>query len=289
MQYISEWFATGERVQVHGHAPRRIFCKTTGRGPWLTFLHGFPTCSWDWARLAPALSAHNRLLFLDFLGFGDSDKPARHRYSIFEQADLVQAVWRHFGVSETGLVAHDYGDTVALELLARQTEGHLQTEIVGTVLLNGGVYVEHQRPLLIQKLLLQPVLGPVLSRVLTERLFKKRFASIFSPAHPISDSELHQHWLGIVRRNGKRNYHRVIRYLHERRRHKSRWEAALEDPAHAIRFLWGRVDPVSGANISAEIKRRIPSVDLTELADVGHYPQLEVPERVSQFILDTFR
>ena len=49
-----------------------------GRGPSMTLLHGFPSSSHDWARVAPALAEH-RLLMPDFLGFGASDKPRRAR------------------------------------------------------------------------------------------------------------------------------------------------------------------------------------------------------------------
>ena len=52
-------------------------------------------------------------MLFDFLGFGDSDKPADHVYSIHEQADLTEALWRRFGVERTALVAHDYGVSVA--------------------------------------------------------------------------------------------------------------------------------------------------------------------------------
>ena len=50
-----------------------LFCRVEGDGPWLTLLHGFPTSSWDWSRVAPDLARSHRLLGFDFLGFGDSD------------------------------------------------------------------------------------------------------------------------------------------------------------------------------------------------------------------------
>ena len=59
----------------------------------------------------------------DFLGFGASDKPADHDYSLLEQADLVEALWAQEGVDETALVAHDYAVSVAQELLARARRG----------------------------------------------------------------------------------------------------------------------------------------------------------------------
>lgn len=296
MESVEDWFASGERVQLRSSAGSdedaarafRLFCRVEGAGPCLTFLHGFPTCSWDWAQISHPLKQHFRLLMFDFLGFGDSDKPSDHEYSLFEQADFTEALWRHFGVAQTGLVAHNYGATVALELLSRQKEDRLAAQIDRVVLMNAGVYVDRIRPVLVQTLLRQPVLGAALSRLIGERAFNNQFSSIFSEAHPISAPELRQHWAAITRRDGVRNYHRLIRYLDERRQNKARWEDALENPGVPVRFLWGLQDPVSGRHISDHIRERIPDADLRELPDVGHYPQLEVPALIAAEIVDFF-
>ena len=285
MQNLENWYRSGERVNILPAQKKssegfNIFCKVEGKGPWLTFLHGFPTCSWDWAKLVPELKNQQKLLLFDFLGFGDSDKPARHKYSIFEQADITEVLWQHFNVDETTLVAHDYGDTVALELLSRQEDGQLSTKISRVVMLNGGIYVDYQRPLLIQRLLCKPILGFLISQVLTKSTFKKRFASIFSKSNPISDSELEQYWKVVSRGGGVKITHRIIRYLSERRKYKTRWENSLENSKTPIRFIWGLEDPVSGKPISQQIRRCIPGADILELPEVGHYPQLEVPDVV---------
>src|SRR5919108_773924 len=215
------WLASGERVSVE--LPRsgrfQVFCRVAGSGPWLTLLHGFPTSSWDWARVAPALEPRFRVLAPDFLGFGDSDKPARHAYSIFEQADLVQTLWRRFGVEETTLAGHDYGATVAQELLARGREGTLGTELRAVVLLNSGLYVELARPLLIQRLLASRILGPLLARAVTERAFARSLSSVISPAHALGREELRAQWEVVRRANGVAATPRLLRYMAERRGH----------------------------------------------------------------------
>jgi pimeloyl-ACP methyl ester carboxylesterase len=94
-----------------------------GTGPWLTLVHGFPTCSWDWQKIATPLARRHRLLLIELLGYGDSDKPAHHRYSCIEHADLIEACWRHLGIEETSMLTHDVGSTITQELLARQKEG----------------------------------------------------------------------------------------------------------------------------------------------------------------------
>ena len=105
---IDAWWADGERVRVTlGGEERAVFVRRSGAGPAMTLLHGFPSSSYDWARVAPALSEQHALLLPDFLGFGASDKPADHDYSLHEQADLVEALWAHEGVTSTVVVAHD--------------------------------------------------------------------------------------------------------------------------------------------------------------------------------------
>ena len=97
----------------------------------------FPTASWDWHYLWQPLAQRYRVIACDMLGFGDSAKPANHRYSLLEQADLQQALLAHLQVEQPlHIFAHDYGDSVAQELLARHYEDKI--EVASCVFLNGG-------------------------------------------------------------------------------------------------------------------------------------------------------
>ncbi len=112
--------------------------------------------SWDWHLLWRPLSEHYRLIACDMLGFGDSAKPRGYAYSLLEQADLQQALLRHLGhAGAVHVLAHDYGDSVAQELLARHREGRIQ--LASCVFLNGGLFPETHRPVLVQRLLLSPL------------------------------------------------------------------------------------------------------------------------------------
>jgi pimeloyl-ACP methyl ester carboxylesterase len=120
--------------------------------PWLLLIHGYPTSSWDWNFVWADLAAHFRIAAMDMLGFGLSEKPRGHVYSIFTQADFQEALLEHLGVSEAHILAHDYGDTVAQELLARHNEGALSFSIKSIIFLNGGLFPEQHRARPIQKL-----------------------------------------------------------------------------------------------------------------------------------------
>lgn len=275
------WLATGTRVPVTlGGATREIFVKQGGAGDWCTLLHGFPTSSFDWHRVWDALAARRRLLAFDFLGFGDSDKPAEHDYTIHEQADLTVALWQAHGVTETTLVAHDYGVSVAQELLARQAEGALATRIERVVFMNGGLYPELHRPQPGQLLLLDPETGPQIGKLMTEETFGRSLLPTFAPSRQPSADDLACAWQSVVRRGGPAIAYRLIRYIRDRERHRDRWVAALEQTTPPRAFVWGLLDPVSGAHMAERIAQGLPDAELIRLDDVGHWPQLEAADVV---------
>lgn len=275
---LESWIAGGRQALVElGGLPRRIFVRTGGAGPWCTLLHGFPTSSYDWHKLWEDLGQFRRLLAFDFLGFGDSEKPADHEYSIAEQADLTVALWTRLGIAATAVVAHDYAVSVAQELLARQGEGHLGITLDTVVFLNGGLYPELHRPQPGQLLLLDPAHGPQLGRLMTAEAFAAALAPTFGPTHRLSADELRQLWLSVTRHDGHLIGHRLIRYIPDRETHRERWVGALERTRVPLHFIWGDLDPVSGAHMADGIRRSRPDADLVRLVDVGHWPHLEAP------------
>ena len=117
---LSVWRKRSQTFLFRGQAIRYW---TAGQGEPLLLIHGFPSASWDWHYLWQPLAQRYRVIACDMLGFGDSAKPVNHDYSLLEQADLQQALLAHLGVEQPlHLLAHDYGDSVAQELLARHYE-----------------------------------------------------------------------------------------------------------------------------------------------------------------------
>lgn len=263
---------------------RRIFVHRAGSGPAMTLLHGFPSSSHDWAKVAPALARTHALLLPDFLGFGASDKPNDHAYSLHEQADIVEAVWAREGVTSTRVVAHDYAVSVAQELLARRAVGQLDVNIERIDLLNGGLYPDLHRPEPVQTALLDPDQGPAISAILNEELFVGSIAPTFAPEYDATEDSV-DIWRSMNRDNGQSNAHLIIRYITDRAQHADRWTSALESTDVPLRFTWGMLDPVSGAHMAERIRERLPHAPFVALDDVGHWPPLEAPERVAASLL----
>lgn len=275
---IHDWWTEGDRAPLaFSGSEHQIFCRSLGSGPSMTLLHGFPSSSYDWAEIAAPLSADHALLMPDLLGFGASDKPVGHTYSIHEQADLVEALWDREGITETTLVTHDYADTVAQELLARRAVGRLAVDIVELYLLNGGIYPDLHRPEAIQLALLDPAQGPSISAAITPELTAQALQPTFAPGFD-STTAAHDAWIANSRDHV--NLHELITYITDRQVHERRWVEALESTDVPLTFVWGMLDPISGAHMIERVHGRIPHATVIELAEVGHWPAIEAPGAV---------
>ena len=280
---LDEWRASAREFAFRGQ-PIRYW--TAGEGEPLLLIHGFPTASWDWHKVWQPLAARYRLIACDMLGFGFSAKPRGHVYSLIEQADLQQALLAELGVDgPVHVLAHDYGDSVAQELLARHCEGHI--EVASCVFLNGGLFPETHRPVRLQKLLLGPF-GFILGRLFSRRSLGKSFGRVFGARTQPSEAELDDYWQLIAHNKGVAVMHRLIRYMPERVEQRERWVSALQRCNLPLRVIDGAADPVSGAHMVARYRELVPSPDTVLLEGIGHYPQAEAPELVLEHYL-TFR
>ena len=256
---------------------------TAGQGEPLLLIHGFPTASWDWHYLWQPLAQRYRLIACDMLGFGDSAKPLNHEYSLLEQADLQQALLEHLNVQQpVHVLAHDYGDSVAQELLARHYEARFH--LASCVFLNGGLFPETHRPVLMQKLLLSP-LGWMIGRAFSRDALVKSFRQIFGPQTRPSESELDDFWSLVESNRGPRILHKLISYIPERRVQRDRWVSAMQRGEVPLRVIDGEVDPISGAHMVQRYRQLIPNPDTVLLPGIGHYPQSEAPGQVLEHYL----
>lgn len=283
---VEDWRERGERFAHGGHGIHVY--RQAGEGPRILLLHGFPSSSYDWHRLADGALASRELLAPDFLGFGLSDKPRDHTYSLFWQADMVEALVAEHGGGPMYLVAHDMGTSVATELLARDLEGKLGFELAGVILFNGSIVLERASLTWAQKLLRGPA-GPVAAKLTSPPVFKRQFSRLFSAEHPLDAEEAADQWELICAGGGRTLGHKLIHYLRERVEHAQRWHGAIAIWPGNLRLLWGTADPVATTAVLDALTELRSEVPVERLEGIGHYPQIEVPDRVGEAILGILR
>ncbi|KAJ8261810.1 hypothetical protein GJAV_G00158660 [Gymnothorax javanicus] len=282
---LKTWKKSGAFFPYKGH---NIFYRDSagavGSTDVVILLHGFPTSSYDWYKIWEPLNRRfNRVIALDFLGFGFSDKPRPHKYSIFEQASIVEALASHLslGHQKVNLLSHDYGDTVALELLYRHDHnrtGHLY--INSLCLSNGGLFPETSYPRLLQKLLKDGgIFSAVLTRLMNFMLFSRGIGEVFGPFSQPTEAELWDMWTGIRFNDGNLVVDSILQYINQRQKHRERWVGALTSASIPLHLIYGPLDPVNPhpqfiSRYQHLVKRSTVSV-LDE--HISHYPQLEDP------------
>lgn len=282
---LKNWKDLGYDFKHRGH---RIFYRLDGTGDNLLLIHGFPTASWDWHKIYEPLRRKYQVITPDLIGFGFSDKPRNHEYSILDQADLCESLLRKLEVKKVHLLCHDYGDTVGQELLARWLErkerGNDELEIASVCLLNGGLFPESHQPRLIQKLLISPI-GPLLNPFLTKGKLRSNFKAIFGPDTQATEEEIDEFYDLIQYNKGKGVMNKLIRYMAERKQYRSRWVRALTNNGLPMRLIDGSKDPISGRHLAERFEELVPNADVVHLDEIGHYPQTEAPELVLEHYL----
>lgn len=272
MMNIEQWRSAGTFTEFKQH---QIFYRHTvdsaSNKPVLLLIHGFPTSSWDWAPIWDSLAERFQLVAPDLLGLGFSDKPVQ-AYSIFEQADIMDHVLSTLNIDQFHMLAHDYGDTVAQELMARHDNGKTLQSVVFS---NGGLFPETHHPVLIQRLLLSPI-GFLISKLTSYKTFSATFARIC--AKPIPENDLNTYWDTVNYKQGVRIIHKLMTYMIERRTHRARWVGALSSSTTPIHLIDGVLDPISGEHMVARYEVLVPNGTVDRLCDTGHYPHVESPE-----------
>ncbi|MBK5006969.1 alpha/beta fold hydrolase [Pseudomonas sp. S32] len=274
------WRTRGQSFTFRGQSIRYW---TAGQGAPLLLLHGFPTASWDWHYLWGPLSQRFRVIACDMLGFGDSAKPVDHAYTLKHQADLQQALLDHLHVAQpVHLLAHDYGGSVAQELLARHREQ--RANIASCVFLNSGLFPEHARLLLLQKLLLSRV-GWLVARSFGRDDLVRNMTRVYGPCTHPSESALDDMWSLVAANRGTRILHKLANYVPEARAYRDRWVHALQGANVPLRLINGAADPLCGAHMAERYRQLVPDADVVLLQGIGHYPHNEAPVQVLRHYL----
>jgi pimeloyl-ACP methyl ester carboxylesterase len=280
---LKEWQTTGKHFDYHGNEIFYHFEKPSREAAIL--LHGFPSSSFDYHKIWDALAGFSVLAF-DMIGYGFSDKPVEFDYTTFAQVDVLCGLVEHLKIEKLHILAHDYGNTITQELLARGEEKRLSFSIETICFLNGALFPETHRPIFAQKLLISP-LGFLFAKFISDKQFKKGLRSVFGENTQPNEAELNDFTTVFKYNGGKRIAHKLIRYMTERTKYRARWVGALEKMNQPFRFINGLDDKVSGAHLVERFRHVVPhQTDIIELAGIGHYPHFEAPHEVLEKYLE---
>ncbi len=255
-------------------------------------VHGYPGSSWDFQGVVERIGSDTRTVVMDQRGFGLSEKPLdgdfQSNFTLMRQSDIYEALASHLGLKSILLVAHDMGQTVGLELMARLEEGRTPFRIRHAILLNGSTLVDMIEPTEFQK---QALAAP--STALPEDMAWQDIYNVF-PETFSKESKARDDFDEIVTCMAHQIYHNhgsrivgaIVHYLKERKEDFNRWSRTFFEFKKApMTLIWGEQDPVAVIAMADRVKKNRPVTDLYKYPDSGHWPSIEFPDRIGDAII----
>ena len=279
----SEWKSKGKIIKINN---RNIFVIDEGNhDKTLVILHGYPTSSFDYYKTLPYLTRQYRVIIHDHLGFGFSDKPLDYSYSLIEQTDTALLLWEKLGLQNVTLLAHDYGTSIATEIIARINMNQVNITVDKLILCNGSMHIELAKLRTIQKLLKNKITGKWVAKLANQALFNRNIRNIYFDSKKVSQTELNEMWFQINYNNGRKVIHYLSNYINERYYFWHRWIGALKQTNITTKIVWATHDPIAVKAIAEQLQKEIPNNELLWLPKTGHFPMLENPKEWSELVL----
>ncbi len=288
---LEKWRSEGETVELLG---TKIWYHDQGpkTDDAVFIVHGYPGSSWDFSDVVDRIGSDTRTVVMDQRGFGLSEKPMdgdyQSNFTLLRQADLFDALADHLGLKSILLLAHDMGQTVGLELMARFEEGRTPFRIRHAILLDGSTLVDMIEPTEFQK---QALAAP--STALPEEMAWPDICNLF-PETFSKETKARDDFDEIVTcmahqiyyNQGSRIVGPIVHYLKERKEDFNRWSRTFfEFKAAPMTVIWGEQDPVAIIAMADRVKKNRPVTDLYKYPDSGHWPSIEFPDRVGDAVI----
>ncbi len=175
--------------QSHFHTigTHRLHYVDEGQGPVIVMVHGNPTWSFYYRRLIALLSRENRVIAIDHLGCGLSDKPQDYNYCLQNHIDNLSSLVHHLDIESFSLVVHDWGGAIGMGV-AGEDPGAVEKMMV----LNTAAFRSQRIPFrisvcrwpLIGELLVRGLngfAGPAVSMAVTRKMEREVAASYLAP------------------------------------------------------------------------------------------------------------
>ena len=242
-------------------------------GPPIVLIHGWTASIHWWGRVTPLLARRHRVIRVDLLGHGGSQKP-NDGYSMEEQADRVATALARLDVRRALLVGHSTGGEVAVAISARHPEAVRRLVVMDTE--PDESYVD---PDLLAKLSVAPVIGQTMRRLATDGTIRDGLGQAFEEGFDVPDQFVRDfNKLTYTAYND--TYDESGDYVDEG--HFARDLRSVKVPRLVI---FGKDDRLVKPAAATEYRREF-GIPVALVADAGHSPMVEQPTETARLLLN---
>lgn len=256
-----------------------------GAGPPLVMVHGNPTWSFYWRKLVIALRGQYRVIAVDHIGCGLSDKPQDYPYTLARHTSNLARLVERLDLRGATLLAHDWGGAIGLGAAVQQAD-----RFARFVLFNTGAFPPPYVPFRI-RICRTPVLGRIALRGLN--LFARAAVTMATVRRGGLSAEAAAGLLAPY--DSWRNRVAIWRFVRDiplTRRHPTYQtlvdlEASLSSfVARPVQLIWGLQDWCFTTECLDRFITLFPQAEVHRLDNAGHYVVEDASERIIPLVED---
>jgi len=257
----------GGKIEVVDRGPRQ--------GSPIVLVHCFSCAINWWDRMMPRLDRTHRVLAVDLLGHGGSEKPTSG-YTIPHQADLVAQAMARLGVRKAVVAGHSLGGSVVTALAERSPQLVRKVMIIDTPPSHKGDSLG-----LVAKLGFAPVIGEFFWRVKPDFAVKKGLEVAFAPGFDVPDE-----FVEDVNRMTYSSYHDSPEGAGDYSDEEP-LDQRMAKSGKPLMVIMGAEEQIVNdpAERLAEYRRTVPGVKTRLIAGSGHSPNVEKPALTAALLL----
>jgi 2-hydroxymuconate-semialdehyde hydrolase len=265
----------GQNVEVDGV---RLHYVEAGSGPPLLLLHGLNGSTFGFRLLMPYLTSRFRVIALDLMGFGYSDRPQHRDYSLGAQARLVAGFLDARGIPKASVLGHSLGGAVAMHLALEYPE-----RVERLILVSSASDSETRRGLRSSRLV-RPLLPVVAAFTVQNQRFRRMSlrSACYDPA--FVTPEMIEGYMAPTRVRG--HLRALGSLMVDRRKDLPLDPSAISQP---VLIIWGAADRWLPAAHGERLRALIPNSRMTVVENAGHLVLEEQPEESAHALVDFLR
>jgi len=261
----------------------RIYYEDIGRGEPLILLHGFGETHATWAKMAPELARHYRVISIDLKGMGFSDKPNDGRYRIADQAAIIDALADELRLKAVTLIGHSLGGGVTL-MTALQWQAQGRHRLKRFVLIDSAG-ISDTPPHLIS-LLRWPFFGPLMLHLANPTILVRQIlAGNYDDPRLVEPRLVEAYARSLQSPGGRAALIMTARQVIPK--HFAELIARYRTLDVPVLILWCRDDRILPFSDAGKFRDALPRAEVFLLDRCGHSPQEERPEETLQ-VLERF-
>ena len=284
--YSKPSYGVDRFIQIQGYNIHYVETgAATGEQETMLLIPGAFSSYRSWNRMIPLLAKHYRLLAIDYLGAGDSDKPSSgFAYTIEEQADVIAAMMQQVGIPRAHIVGVSYGGSIALSLAI------LYPQLVDNVVcIEGGVVKPARQPHHYSKKVLGlPIIGDFCIGLIRSGLFDTMSAKmVMGKAWKNMGRKDRQEVIGIFTDNNKAASRIAWYRISQTFKNSKNFAEEIKILKTPVLYLYGEKSEwrtMTEMNVRF-FQSYLPSVEIVSFKDGIHDLELQKPCEVASLII----